>query len=219
MNIIIVGCGRVGSELAYRLFQKGHNVTIIDYTAASFQNLHPDFRGLTIEGEALNRDVLHRAGIESADGFVAVSNSDSLNAVVCYLARIAYGIQNVVVRNYDPTYRPLHEAFGNQIISSSSWGAQRFEEMLNHAEMRTVFSAGNGEVEIYEFSVEESWDGKRLGDLLPGDVCVPVSLTRSGIAILPNCDTILAENDVVLVSATFEGIEQVRQHLSPRSER
>lgn len=218
MNIIIVGCGRVGSELAYRLFNKGHSVAIIDASARSFANLHPDFRGLTIEGEALNRDVLRRAGIESADGLVTVTNSDPLNAVVAHLARTAYGIQNVVVRNYDPSMRPLLEAFELQIISSSSWGAQRFEEMLYHAEMHTVFSAGNGEVEIYEFAITQAWAGRQLGDLVTPGNCVPVSLTRDGTAMLPKADLILKDNDVVLVSATFDGIESLRKRLNGQTE-
>ncbi len=213
MNIIIIGCGRVGSELAYRLFKNGHTVTVLDNAVSAFHNLPADFRGLTIEGEVLNRDVLHRAGIETADGLVAVTNSDPLNAVVAHLVRSAYGIQNVVVRNYDPIYRSLHEAFGHQVISSSSWGAQRMEEMLYHAEMRTVFSAGNGEVEVYEFAITPKWNGKKLGELLPEGACVAVSLTRAGKAMLPDHDTLLKENDVVLVSATMHGIEDVRQRL------
>lgn len=213
MEIIVVGCGRVGAELAYRLYKKGHTVTVIDHTAQAFNNLPPDFRGRTIEGEALNRDVLLRAGIESADGLVTVTNSDPLNAVVAHLAREAFGLSNVVVRNYDPALRSLHEAFGLQVVSSSSWGAQRLEEMLAHAEMHTVFSAGNGEVEIYEFTIPLAWAGHRLGDLLPRANCYPVSLTRSGRAFLPTPDTILEKDDVVLVSATFDGIEAVRQNL------
>jgi trk system potassium uptake protein TrkA len=218
MEIIVVGCGRVGAELAYRLYKKGHSVTVVDRTAQAFNNLPPDFRGRTIEGEALNRDVLLRAGIETAEGLVTVTNSDPLNAVVAHLARSAFGLSNVVVRNYDPAMRPLHEAFGLQVVSSSSWGAQRLEEMLSHGEMHTVFSAGNGEVEIYEFVIPAAWHGRRLGELIPPTNCYPVSLTRSGRATLPTPDTILEEEDVVLVSATFEGIEAVRQNLLKVSE-
>src|SRR5574341_504399 len=150
MKIIVVGCGRVGAELAYRLFQKNHKVTVIDQTAAAFTNLPNDFIGLTIEGEATNQNVLHRAGIESADG---------LNAVVAHVASTVFGINNVVVRNYDPKLRVILEAFNLQLVGSSSWGAQRLEELIAHIELRAVFSAGNGEVEIYEFSVPSDWDG------------------------------------------------------------
>ena len=55
MRIIIVGCGRLGAELAHRLFQRGHDVTVIDQVDAAFDNLHPLFRGRTVEGEVLNQ--------------------------------------------------------------------------------------------------------------------------------------------------------------------
>ena len=218
MNIIVVGCGRVGAELAYRLFQKGHKITVIDQTAAAFTNLPSDFIGLTIEGEATNQNVLHRAGIESANGLAAVTKSDPLNAVVAHVARTVYGINNVVVRNYDPKLRDLLETFNLQLVGSSSWGAQRLEELITYIELRAVFSAGNGEVEIYEFSVPSAWDGCRLGELLPKANCTPVSLTRAGSAILPTLDTELESNDIILVSATFEGIEAVRKQLQAEEE-
>jgi trk system potassium uptake protein TrkA len=214
MKVIVVGCGRVGSQLAYRLFQKGHQVTVIDEVAMAFDNLPPDFRGRTVEGEVLSQGVLRRAGMEQADGLAAVTNSDSVNAVVARVARTAYHIPNVVVRNYDPSWRPLHEAFGLQVVSSASWGAQRIEELLYHAEIRTVFSAGNGEVEICEFWVPEAWHGRSVQDLLPEGQCLAVGLTRAGRAILPSDETLLEAGDVVLLSATANGIEELRQRLS-----
>ena len=213
MEIIVVGSGRVGAELAYRLYQRGHKVAVVDNVPASFQNLNPEFRGRTIEGEALNQDVLRRAGIETADGLAAVTNSDAINAAVGHVAQAIYKNPNVIVRNYDARWRPVYEAFNLQIISSTSWGAQRIEELLYHQEMRTVFSAGNGEVEIYEFSVPEAWDGRRIEELVPNQECSIAALTRAGRAILPSCDMIMQQGDIVLVSATFEAIEALRKQL------
>jgi len=218
MEIIVVGCGRVGAELAFRLFQKGHRVTVVDSVVAAFQNLHPDFRGRTVEGEALNENVLRRAGLENADGLAAVTSSDTLNVAVAHIARHVYNVPNVVVRNYDARWRALHETFGLQVVSSTSWGAQRIEELLYNQEMRTVFSAGNGEVEIYEFTVPKEWAGHALEELLPGEDCVVSALTRAGSAILPDRSTPLQSEDVVLVSATFDGIEALRRTLHLTSE-
>lgn len=217
MKVIVVGCGRVGSELAYRLFRKGHEVSVIDQTAAAFQNLPVDFRGHPVEGEALRQDILRRAGIEQAEALAAVTNSDSHNLVVGHVARVRYRIPRVVARNYDPCWRPLFEVFGLQVICSSSWGAQRLEELL-YGEMRAVFSAGNGEVEVYEFQVPAAWRGRTLAEVLPRDSCLPVALTRAGRAILPTGGTVLEEEDVVHVSATLEGIEMLRQRLSEGGE-
>jgi trk system potassium uptake protein TrkA len=184
----------------------------------AFENLPSDFHGRTIEGEASHQSVLHRAGIEDTDALAAVTSSDTANAVVAHIARKVYGITNVVVRNYDPRWRSLHEAFDLQVISSSSWGAQRMEELLATVELRTIFSAGNGEVEIYELTVPKDWAGHTLDQLTPDGECTPVSLTRAGRAFIPERDTLLEENDIILLSATFRGVEHIQQKIRGKQE-
>src|SRR5919108_4388507 len=183
MRVIVVGCGRLGAELAHRLFRRGHDVTVIDQVDAAFDNLHPLFRGRTVEGEVLNQDVLHRAGIERADGLAAVTNSDPLNAVVAHVARTVYRLPHVVARNFNPRWKALHEAFGLQAVSSTTWGAQRIEEMLYEAEVHPVWTSGNGVVDIYEFVVPERYQGRLLHEVLPAGPYVVVALTRAGQAM------------------------------------
>jgi trk system potassium uptake protein len=213
MKVVVVGCGRLGAELAGRLFQRGHEVSIIDWDEASFSKLPPNFEGRINEGEAINRDVLHRAGIERADTVAVVTDSDVLNAVVGHLAASYYHVPNVVVRNHDPRYRSIQEAFGLQVVSAMSWGAQRIEELLYDTDVRAVFSAGNGEVEIYEIAVSERMNGHKVSDLITSDAYVPVSVTRAGRAVLPSPNMVLQTGDVILVSATLEGIEALRQRI------
>lgn len=213
MNYIVVGCGRLGSDLARRLFEHGHEVSVVDQRAEAFEYLGPAFRGRTIEGEILDQSVLRRAGIEDADGLAAVTNEDSVNAVVAHAAKMMFKVPHVVVRNYDPRRRPLFEAFGLQVVSSTGWGAQRLHELLVHGEMRAVFSAGNGEVEIYEVVIPAAWWGRRLGDLA-GAEAVIVAHTRAGRAHLPDPEAPLEQGDVVHISATFGGIQTLRGRLA-----
>lgn len=213
MKVIIVGCGRYGSELAYRLFKSGHVVSIIDENEEAFKILPPDFIGTTHEGDVMNKDVLHRAGIEEADALAAVTDSDSLNMVVGHIANKVYKVVHVVVRNYNPPYRSIFEDFGLQVVSSTSWGAQRLEEIISYQDSRTVFSAGNGEVEIYELATPEKWVGKALKDLYPCEGSVLVAITRSGRSHLPDPEIKIESGDFILVSATFEGIEAMRKQM------
>ena len=213
MFVIVVGCGRVGSELALRLFQAGHQVAVIDEVGVSFENLHPDYRGRTIEGEVLSEEVLKRSGIETADGLAAVTNSDSVNAVVGHVARTVYNGPNVVVRNYNPRSLPMHHAFGLQVVSSTGWGAQRIEELLANPAGRSVLSAGNGEVEIYEVVVPAGWAARPVSDLLQGGDCVAAAVTRAGRSMLPAPEMALEAGDVVHVSATPEGIARLRRRI------
>ncbi|MDP1624496.1 MAG: NAD-binding protein, partial [bacterium] len=87
MNFVVVGCGRVGAELAYRLFQNGYQVVVVDSIADAFNRLHPDFRGRTVEGDSLSADTLTRAGADKADGIAVVTNSDTMNAVIGHTIR------------------------------------------------------------------------------------------------------------------------------------
>jgi len=214
MRIVVVGCGRIGAQLANRLFRAGHKVVVIDVVASAFENLDPDFRGRTLEGDVLAQDMLRRAGIEQTQGLAAMTSSDTLNAVIAHLARTVYHIPNVVVRNYDPHWQSVYETFGIQAVAPSERGAQRMEELLSDAALITVFSAGNGEVEIYELTVPHVWNGRSVGDLLNHGGCVCVALTRAGKAALPTPDMTVETGDVLHLSATFEGIEALRRELA-----
>lgn len=208
MNFVIVGCGRVGSELCHRLFKSGHRVVVVDNNKESFNRLHPDFRGRTFEGDGLAEGVLEHAGIREAHGLAAVTNVDTLNIAVAHIARSYYNVPIVVARNYDPTLRVVMEAFGLQTVSSTFWGAQRVEELLLNPSQRAVYSAGNGEVEIYEVVIPESWNGRALGELMSSvKGCFPVAITRAGRSYLPEASTSLETDDMLNVSTTFEGIK------------
>ena len=219
MNFIVVGCGRVGAELCHHLFTRGHNVVVVDIDKEAFNRLHPDFRGRTLEGEGLAEGVLERAGIREADGLAAVTNSDTLNEVDAHAARTMYNVPNVVARNYDPNLRSVIEAFGLQSVGSTSWGAQRVEELLMNPSQRMVYSAGNGEVEVYEVQIPVEWDGRTLGELLGSlDQCYPVAVSRAGRSFLPESGTALQAGDLLAVSSTFEGIGALTARLSKKAE-
>lgn len=213
MKVLIVGCGRLGADLAYRMYKRGHDVSVIDLLPTAFTILPPDFEGRLNEGDAMNQEILHRAGIEEADAVAVMTNSDMLNSVIGHLARTTFNVPNVIVRNYDPLNKPIIEAFDLQHVSATIWGAQRVEELICHTEVRALLSAGNGEVEIYEFTVPEEWQGRPLSDLINPANARAVSLTRAGTAELPGDGLTFEEGDVLLISATFEGAEEVRNRL------
>lgn len=219
MNIIVVGCGRVGSELAYNLYKRGHQVVVLDQNQDAFKNLPSDFRGRTIAGDVLNKELLLRAGIDTVDALAAVTPVDAVNAVVAHTAKIVWDVKNIVVRDYEPTKRGLHEAFGYQVVSPSVWGAQRIEEMLGSGALRAVFSAGNGEVEVYEFTVPAAWHGKHLAELLYNGGCQPVAVSRAGSAMLPSPSLLVQQDDIIHVSATQDGIEALRIRIFDAGER
>jgi trk system potassium uptake protein TrkA len=212
MNIIIVGCGRVGVELALSLHQY-HLVSVIDRDARSFDRLGLHFSGRTVQGHGMDRTSLEQAGIENADALAAVTVSDNVNAIVSRIARDIYHVNRVVARIYNPRRAPIYEKLNLQTVSSSSWGAHRIEQLLVHPGMQSVASAGNGEVQIYEVTIPSEWNGRKVSDLVPMEHAIPVALARNGKGILPRGEIALAAQDILQVSSTPEGVKILRERI------
>ena len=213
-NIIIVGCGRVGVELALSISQQNFQVTVVDVNPRAFDRLNPDFRGRTVQGEGIDQEVLKRAGIETAHGLAAVTTSDSVNFVTARVARDIYKIEHVVARTYNPRRASFYERLGLQTIASSSWAAQRMEQLLLHSGLKSVHSAGNGELQLYEIVVAGAWAGRPLSALTAKTGVVPVSLTRGGRATIAASDIELQAQDILHVSATAEGAAALESRLN-----
>jgi len=219
MRVIVVGCGRIGSTLAYQLDKKKYQVTVIDKDASAFNNLPADFQGRTIAGDVLARDVLHRAEIENSDALASVTNSDTLNALIAHIAKTEYQIPKVVARNYDPRQRPLQEAFGIPVIGTSSWGAERIETMLSDNPLRAIFSDPNVKLAIYQLEVPENWSGHTLDELLPHDRSKVISWMRAGQSLPISGSQLFATGDLVYLSAELEEIQTLRNRLDIQQEK
>lgn len=116
MKVIIMGCGRLGAHLAQRLIRAGHEVTVIDRNSDSFARLGSDFPGTMILGVGIDEDVLRRAGIETADAFIAVSNGDNTNAMAAQIAKLVFNVPHVVARLYDPVREETYHTLGLETI-------------------------------------------------------------------------------------------------------
>lgn len=124
MYVILVGCGRVGAELALTLSAEGHAVVIIDTNADSFNRLTDGFSGSTIHGNGVDEDVLRRAGIERADALVTATNGDNTNIMAAQIAQRIYGVKRVVARCNDPVRSQAYEMLGLKTICLTTIGAE-----------------------------------------------------------------------------------------------
>mgnify|MGYP000937148564 CR=1 FL=1 len=219
MKVLIVGCGRLGSELAHLLHQHGNEVSIIDLEESAFDILKPDFKGHLVTGDACSQDVLKRAGIETADAVAAVTSSDSVNLVIGRVAKEFFNKKNVVARNFEPKVSEIFHLFNLEIISGTSWSASRLEEMILNEQFKVIYSFGDGAVDYYQVIVPENMVGKKVKDLelKPGEAIL-ASITRSGRSFIPSMDDELEENDHLNFSATHTGIESLRKKLMNREQ-
>jgi trk system potassium uptake protein TrkA len=112
MRTIIVGCGRVGAELAARLATAGHDVTVLDLLTESFSRLPESFSGQAVRGDGTDEDVLRRAGAEGADNFIALTEGDNRNVLAAQMAAENLGIPNVVAKINDPVRADAYSSLG-----------------------------------------------------------------------------------------------------------
>lgn len=130
MNVIILGCGRIGSTLARSLSRDGHNVSIIDKSSEAFRRLGPDFGGNMIVGNGIDDAVLRRAGIEKADAFVGVTNGDNTNIMSVQIAKVKFNVPKVVTRIYDPIRACAYRELGIETICTTIIGARLIKDYV-----------------------------------------------------------------------------------------
>ena len=214
MKVIIIGCDRLGAELAGRLSDHDNEVIVVDKDADAFVRLPRNFRGRVHEGDALNRDVLVRAGIEEAAVVLALTRSDTTNYILGQAAKEIFNVQQVIVLNNDPACQYVCEHMGLQAISSAIWGAEQLEEMIGQVGMEPVLTMGGGEIEVYSLRVPASWAGESIDALVTEKGSqVLVSLTRAGKSMIPDEHTLLQEDDVLHIAADHAGIENLHSKL------
>ena len=130
MKVVIMGCGRVGGQLVGLLESDGHSITILDTDAYSFRRLPPNFKGTALVGNGLDQEVLKRAGIETADAFVVVTQGDNRNIMAAQIAKHIFKVPKVICRIYDPLRQELYSTLGLETLSPTTIFAQMLREKL-----------------------------------------------------------------------------------------
>jgi len=130
MKVVIMGCSRVGAQLAAMMDAEGHKVTVIDIDPFSFKRLPPTFNGTALVGNGLDEDSLKKAEIEQADVFVAVTQGDNRNVMACQIAKHIYKVPKVVCRIYDPIREEMYRNLGLNTVSPTKLVAKLLREQI-----------------------------------------------------------------------------------------
>ena len=209
MKVIVMGCGRVGEQVARIMAAEGQDVTVIDYSEQALKRLGPDFKGRTVLGVGFDRKVLIEAGIEDADAFAATSSSDNANIVAARVARMVFQVPRVVARLFDPGRAEIYQRLGLVTISSTTWGARRIYELLTHADLDCVMSFGAGEVKMIQIEASAALAGRMVKHItVQGEVSV-VSVTRKGQAFLPSLGSEFRQGDTVHLAVLASAMDRL----------
>jgi len=129
-RVIIVGCGRLGGNLAIRLSNKGFQVVVIDNRPEAFNKLPESFGGFPIQADGTEMETLKYAEIDDASIFVAATGNDNVNSLLAQIASRIYGVPNVYVRFADTASGKLVKDFNIQCIFPFKLSLSAFEESM-----------------------------------------------------------------------------------------
>jgi len=151
-NVIVVGCGRVGSQLANMLSDNGNNVCCIDKSPDAFVNLGQNFNGSSIQGVGFDEDVLVRAGVETCDVLAAVTQLDRVNIMCAEVASRLFDVPHVIARLYDPDHERAYMQLGIDYVCGTSLVAEDVfsKIVVGHGSHVAAF----GDFEILRFSLD-----------------------------------------------------------------
>jgi len=114
--VLVVGCGRLGANIASQLSRQGHSVVVIDSNEAKFSSLAVEFGGFRLEGDATEVAVLRQAKADRADSLIAVTADDNVNLTVAQMGRHVFGIAEVFARVSNPERAAMSEELGVEAV-------------------------------------------------------------------------------------------------------
>jgi len=200
MKTIIVGCGKLGSDLAISLSKKNHAVVIIDTEEEAFSRLGDHFQGEKIVGVGFDRGVLEKAGINRADAIIACTKSDEVNALIGRISQNIYRVPRVISRLYDPRKAEIYHALGIQTICTTTWGVRRVTELLSYTQLDSVLTIGDSDVDLVRIDVPFLLVGKTVKSITAFGEFHVVAIRRENRTFLPTLGTAFQKGDIVYLS-------------------
>ena len=210
MHVVIMGCGRVGSELAARLEAKDHSVAIVDKNANAFRNLRPGFSGRTVHGYGFDESILSAAGIEQAGAFAAVSSGDNSNIVAARVARERFEIDVVVARIYDPRRAEIYQRLGIPTVATVKWTTDQVMRQLIPDQVASDWKDPSEGVSLVTLMLPEGWVRKRVADLEDDGHRRVLAISRFGAARIARADDLLQQGDQLHLAVDAAGLDELR---------
>ena len=215
MNIVILGCGKVGGELASTLTNDGNSVAVIDKSRDALDKVSEDLDILTICGDGADLDVLKEAGIKSADIFIAVSPSDELNLLSCLIAKEVSAVETIArVRN--PLYFRESAFFLSNlgismIINPEQLAASAIYKLLRYPALSRVDRMANGNVLIFTLHCrgEYGFAGHTLAEVRRDTKAriLACAVYRKGDVFIPDGSFVIEKDDEVTFVTPVEDME------------
>ena len=212
MNIIIVGCGRVGYTLAEQLSMEKHNITVIDEEEERVRGITDEFDTMGIVGNGVDYKILLEAGIEKTDLLIAVTDNDEQNLLCCVMAKRIDNCKTIArVRNpvYNSEIGFLRRELGlSMIINPELIAASEIARIFQFPDTIRVDTFTRGRIELLHLTIEEDsfLDNYRISDIRRKLKCnlLVCLVTRNDIVFIPSHDFVMEAGDRICIAALPE---------------
>jgi len=199
MKLIIIGCGRLGSGLANKLFKEGHEITVVDNNPDAFLELDPSFKGKTIVGIGFDQDVLNKAKIKEVDALIACTSSDDTNALIARLAQNFFRVPKVIARLYDQHKAEIYQSLGIQAVSTTAWGIEKASGILRYGKLDILNTIGDGKVDLIRVEAPVLLEGKTVNELYIEAELQVVTIRRYGNTFIPTLGSVILSKDILYI--------------------
>lgn len=215
-NIIVVGCGRVGSRLALMLSNYENNVCVIDRDPRTFASLGRDFNGATFAGVGYDEDVLMKAGIDECDFLAAVTQSDNVNLMVVEIARRLYDVPHAVARLYNTGHERAYLQLGIDYVCGTALVAEEIFSKISSGLGDHITTLGDCEVVQFALDLSQTRsDYIKVSDLESRHKIRVCAFERADgeISSIPTPSSVLYHGDTVLVALRHGMIPEIAKYM------
>ncbi len=215
-NIIVVGCGRVGSRLALMLSNYENNVCVIDRDPRAFASLGRDFNGATFAGVGYDEDVLMKAGIDECDFLAALTQSDNVNLMVVEIARRLYDVPHAVARLYNTGHERAYLQLGIDYVCGTALVAEEIFSKISSGLGDHITTLGDCEVVQFALDLSQTRsDYIKVSDLESRHKIRVCAFERADgeISSIPTPSSVLYHGDTVLVALRHGMIPEIAKYM------
>jgi trk system potassium uptake protein TrkA len=212
MYIVIVGAGRVGFNLASKLVQDNHTVTVIEKDKARCEGISQKLNALVINGDGCEPRFMEDAEVGRADVIAAVTADDEDNLVICQLAKEVFGIRRTVARVNNPKNEHIFSELGVDVpVNATKIIAKIIEEEASFEDFITLMTFKRGKLALVrvDLTTESPVIDKAVREINLPENSVLVSILRGDTIIVPKGDTIMKTGDDIVALTSIENEQQL----------
>jgi len=203
----------VGGDLAHSFADRGHDVSVVDVDKSALELLGTTFNGSVHHGLAYDVETLREAGIEYADAFIAVTNSDNANLMSVQLAKQVFMVPTTIARLDDPFREPAYQELDIDYVPASRLVSRVMFEKVVEKEFDFHLTFETGEVEIVDMRLGRRADGKTVSEIQVSGRLRVAAVRRGEDTVIPQDDFVLRAGDMIVAAARQGVSHKLRRYL------